>query len=241
MKNSLKAKIREKKDTRALFSKMIPAVLYGPEIKNQVIWIDKQEFKKILKEIGESTLIDLKLEKGKDHPVLIQDIQYNALNNDYQHIDFFKVNMKEEIETDVELEFVGESEAVKNEGGILVKNINAIRIRCLPNNLLSEIEVDLSILKKIDDKIYVKNLSISDKVKVDLEPETVVAVVTPPRSTEELEALEEKDETDIDQVEGIKEEEEGETSEKPEGEEGEEKSEEKPDETPEKKEEETKK
>lgn len=203
MKNNLKAKNREKKDTRAEFSKMIPAVLYGPEIKSKVIWVDKQDFRKVLKDAGESTLIDLQLDKD-DHQVLIQDIQYDALSNDYQHIDFFKVNMNEEIETDVELDFVGESPAVKEEGGILVKNINAIKIRCLPNDLLSEIKVDLSILKKIDDKVYVKDLTISDKVKVDLEPDTVVAVVTPPRSAEELESLEEKDETDIDQVEGIK-------------------------------------
>ena len=238
MKNILKAEIRGKKDIRASFSKMIPAILYGPEIKNQIIWVDQQEFKKVLKEAGGSTLINLKVSDEKDYQVLIQDIQYDALSGGFQHIDFFKVNMNEEIETDVELEFTGEAAAVKEEGGILVKNINAIRIRCLPNDLLSEIKVDLSILKKIDDKIYVKDLLISDKVTVDLEPKTVIAVVTPPRSAEELESLGEKDETDIDQVEGIKVE--GEETEKSD-EAGNGKTEEKADDDSDKKEEETKK
>ena len=70
-------------------------------------------------------------------------------------------------------------------------------------DLPSEIEVDITSLKTFEDHICIKDLKISPKVKIELEPETVVALVSPPRSEEELTGLSEKVEADVTKVEGV--------------------------------------
>src|SRR3989339_1265218 len=183
---------------------MIPGVVYGKEIKPESIWVNNFDFSKLVKKSGESTVIELEVEGSKEkHNVLIYDIQNDPVSGNCLHVDFFRIRMDEEIETEVELVYVGESPAVKESGGILVKNIDKIEVKCLPADLPSEIKVDISVLKTFDDHICVKDLDISDKVKIDLEPETVVALVTPPRSEAELDKLEEKVEADVTKVEGV--------------------------------------
>lgn len=204
-KITIKAKPRKKGVDSKEQKKQIPAILYGKGVKNQMVWVDYLDFSRTYEEVGESTVVDLAIENnGKDHKVLIYDIQYNPLTDQYSHVDFYQVRMDEEIETEVELEFVGESPAVKEAGGVLVKNIDSIEVKCLPGDLPSKIKVDIGDIKTFDDYIYVKDLPISDKVKIDVDPETVIALVAPPRSEEELSELDQKVEVDIDQVEGIK-------------------------------------
>ena len=111
--------------------------------------------------------------------------------------------MDEEIEAKVELEFVGESPAVKELGGILIKNMDEIEVKCLPGDLPPKIEVDISRIKNFEDYIYVKDLPVSDKVELLADSENVVAMVTEPRSEEELAELETEVKEDVTKVEGV--------------------------------------
>lgn len=135
--------------------------------------------------------------------MIIYETQKDPVSGRYIHADFFQVRMDEEIETEVELVYVGEPLAVKELGGVLVKNMDEITVRCLPADLPSEIKVDVSGLKTFEDYVYARDLKISPKVKIDLDPGTVIALVSPPRSEEELESLSEKVEEDVSKVEGV--------------------------------------
>ena len=204
---TLKATLREMGKKPENISDLIPAVLYGGKKENKTLWVNQKEFQKLYEEAGESTIIDLVIEEDrKGENVLIYDVQYHPLKGTCRHIDFYRVDMKKEIETNVELVFEGEASAVKELGGVLVKNIDEIEIRCLPKDLPGEIKVDLSQLKTFDDLIAIKDLNLPAGVKATLDPETVVALVTPPRTDAELEQLDETVEADVSQVEGIKEE-----------------------------------
>ncbi len=165
---------------------LIPAVLYGHKIKNQNLFVKLKDFEKIFRQAGESTIIELETQDGKTHPVLIQDVQINYLSSKPDHIDFYEVNMTEKVRATVNLEFVGESPAVKNLGGVLVRVINDLEVECLPIDLPHAIEVDISKLQTFEDNLHLKDLQISDKVKVLASPEDTVAKVQPPRTEEEI-------------------------------------------------------
>ncbi len=182
---------------------LIPGVVYGRGVESLNLWVNALDFRKLLKKSGESTIIDLEIEGKNGRNVIIQDIQRDPVSYKIIHLDFFQVRMDEEIETEVELVFIGESPAVKELGGILVKNIDKLAIKCLPADLPSCIDVDVSVLKTFEDHITVGNLKTGKGVEIELEPETVVALVTPPRTEEELKGLEEKVEEDISKVEGM--------------------------------------
>jgi large subunit ribosomal protein L25 len=205
-KINLKSKIRDvvgRKVKKFREEGLIPAVMYGHKIKPQNLWVNYLDFKKVFQKAGESTVIELDLENDKKCNVLIHEIQSDPLTQKFSHIDFFQIRMDEEIETEIPVEFIGESAAIKELGGMLVKNIDAIPVKCFPADLPSKFEVDISKIKTFDDHIQIKDLEISDKVKLMIEPETVIALVEAPRSEEELASLEEKVIEDVSQVEGV--------------------------------------
>jgi len=192
-----------RKTNRGRKAGQIPAVVYGKGIETQPLWVDSLEFRRLIKKSGESVVIDLNIDGKDNRNVIIHEIQKDPLKNNIRHLDFYQVNMKEKIETEVELIFIGESEAVKSLGGVLVKNISHIGVKCLPADLPSHIDVDISKITNFDDHIAIKDIKIPSGIEIEIEPETVVALVTPPRTEEELSSLEEKVEADVTKVEGV--------------------------------------
>lgn len=200
----LKAKIREKKaEKKDVPAGVIPGILYGRRIENLMLWFNRREFNSIYKETGESTVFKVLPENDKGRNVIIKEVQRDILNGKPVHVDFYQVRMDEEIEATIPLEFVGESAAVKESGGVLVKNMDEVQVKCLPGDLPKSFKIDISRIKNFDDYIFVKDLSVSDKVELLVDAETVVAMVSPPRTEEELAELEGEVKEDVTQVEGV--------------------------------------
>ena len=201
----LKAKMREitgKKVEQLRKEDIVPAVMYGNKIASQNILVNYLDFQRVYEKAGESALIELETE-GKKVNALVHDIQLDPLSGKFTHVDFFQVNMKEEVETEIPLEFIGESPAVKEFGGVLIKSLDEITVKCLPADLPEKYEVDISKLATFDDVIAVKDLKVSEKVEILIDGETIIASVQEPRTQEELESLETKVEEDVSKVEGV--------------------------------------
>jgi large subunit ribosomal protein L25 len=183
----LLAKIRESegKKTKDLREKgIIPAILYGPKLENLLLEVDLKEFEKVYQGAGESSLIELEVDKKK-FMVLIHAVEMEAISQKPIHIDFYQPNLDEEIVSTVPLVFEGEAPAVKNLGGTLLKNIYEVDVRALPQNLPHEIKVDISRLETFEDYVLIKDLPLSDKVKVLKDPEETVVFVSEPEKVEE--------------------------------------------------------
>ncbi len=181
-----------KKQTKNLRREgIIPAVVYGRGEKPANIEIDRKIFNRIYGEAGTSALIDLKVGDKPAFKVLAHDTQLHPVTGVMAHVDFYKVKMDEEIKTEIPLEFFGESEAVKNMDGSLVTNRDNIEVECLPADLVSEIKVDISVLKTFEDTITVADLKVPQGIKILTEPEEMIVSVEEPRSEEELAELEE--------------------------------------------------
>ncbi len=180
----------------------IPAVMYGNKIAAQNLWINDLDFARAYNKAGESALVELEVGKEK-HSVLIHELQHDHRSGKVSHVDFFQVNMKEEVETEIPLEFIGESEAVKAHGGVLIKNMDSISVKCLPANLPEKFVIDLSKLVTFEDHITVADLKTSDLVEILLEAETVIALVAAPRTEAEMDGLNNKVEEDVTKVAGV--------------------------------------
>jgi len=157
---------------------LIPAVLYGHGLKNQNLAVKKNDFLKVYEKSGESSLIDLQVNDAKPVKILIHDIQRDPKSNEIIHIDFYQIREDEKITTHVKLEFAGEAPAVKELGGVLVKNYDELEIECLPKDLISSIYVDLTSLKTFSDAIHVKDLLVPASIKIFASPDEVIALVT---------------------------------------------------------------
>lgn len=181
----------------------IPAVLYGHDVAPVSLAVAQRDFSRVFRQAGESTLLDLRVEDMQPVKVLIHDMQHHPLSGTPLHIDFYQVRMDEKITADIPFRFIGESPAVKELGGVLVKNADHLKISCLPGDLVSELIVDISTLKTFDDAVRIQEVRIPAGLDVLEKGDAVIATVIPPRSEEELKALEEKPEEDIEAVEKV--------------------------------------
>lgn len=205
-KAKLASKIREifgRKTNKERKNGMIPAVVYGKGIKSESLWVKAQDLKKLINKFGENPIVELEVEGGEKKNAIIHEIQRDPVNENILHVDFYKVRMDEKLEAEVELNFIGEAPAIKELGGTLVKNLSVVEVSCLPADLPTGIDVDLSSLKTFEDSIRVKDLQIPENVEVKNDPEVSVALIEEPRSEEEMKALDEEVKEDVSQVEGV--------------------------------------
>ncbi len=163
---------------------LIPGNLYGHNVSNVHVGINQIEFEKVLRKAGESTIIELQLPDGASRNVMIKDVEKHYLTSRPIHVDFYEVSMTEKLTATVQLEFFGESHAIKAMGGTLVKALSEVEVECLPGDLPHQIDVDISVLNNFDDQITVADLKVSDKVEIKAEPDEMVAKVQEPRDME---------------------------------------------------------
>jgi len=180
---------------------MVPGIVYGHGVKNRNVVIGERELEKIYDKAGESSLIDLSIDEAKPVKVMIKVIQREPVYDKPIHVDFREVRMDEKITAEIDLVFVGETPAVKELGGTLVKNFDYLEVECLPTALVPEIEVSLDKLKTFDDVIRVKDLNIPEGMRVLQDENRSIAVVTPPLTEEEIAELEKAPEGDVEDVE----------------------------------------
>lgn len=198
----IKAEVRKilgRKNNRLRRAGIIPAVLYGHGKAAVNLSVNGRDFLNIFKKAGEASLVELVL-NGQKTNVLIRDLARDPLSGEIIHIDFFAVRMDEKIKAKVSLIFVGESPAIKNDGGVLVRALQEVEIEALPKDLLKEIAVDISFLQTFEDKILVKDIIVGGSVKILADAEAVVVLVAPPRSDEEMAGLEGKTEIAPEEV-----------------------------------------
>lgn len=163
---------------------LLPGVVYGPKQEPMPVALVKKDFDKVFKDAGESTIIEL-AGLGAPVSVLVKDVDFAATKGGIQHVDFYAVNMKEKITTMVPLELVGEAPAVKA-GGIVNHVLHEIEVTCMPGDLPSHIDVDISGLANIHDMIHVSDLKLAKGIEVETGAEETVVIIGEPAEEEEI-------------------------------------------------------
>lgn len=188
----------------------LPGIVYGQGIQGPIpVFAAKEEFKKVFKQAHGTDLIDLAFEDDKK-TVLIKDIKTDPVSDEPIHIDFFAPQLDKPIEAKVPLVFTGESPAVKSLGGILVKVMHGISVKGLPKEIPHQIEVDLSFLKNLEDRVTVNDIKFPSGVEPLVKKEEVIILATLPKKEEEVVPEAASSLEDIEVVKKGKKEEEGE-------------------------------
>lgn len=193
MELSIQAKARSafgRQNKKLRESGSLPAVLYGRGKETEALEVRYKDFEKVYRQAGENTLVDLVIDDNTSKKVLIHDVARHFMKNEYIHVDFYEVDLTRKIHAKIPLHFVGTAPAIKELGGILVKNLNEIEVEALPANLPSFIEVDISSLKTFQDSLRISDLKLSADVKILGHAEEVMVSAKAPRTEEELAELE---------------------------------------------------
>lgn len=183
---------------------ILPAVLYGNNFEARNIQVPLKDFQKVYTEAGESTLVYLKL-GDESYPAIIHDVAVDPVRDSFLHVDFYKVRLDEKIHAKIPVELTGESPAIKDFGGILIKNINEIEVEGFPQDLPHDFTLDISVLKNIKDQLTIADLKVPAGIELKAKPEEIIVLIQEPISEEQLKAeLETAPAGGVEDVEVIK-------------------------------------
>jgi large subunit ribosomal protein L25 len=155
----------------------IPAVLYGAGQDSLPVAVDPRQVTRILNsETGHNTIFDLTLDGSKTKAMIV-DWQYEPIKGKLLHIDVKRIAMDKKLAVMVPIELIGEPAGVKTQGGILEQMLREVEIECLPGDIPSHIDVDVSelVFGKV---LRVADLPHSDKFKFLTDENQPVAHVT---------------------------------------------------------------
>ncbi len=180
------------KAKKLLASGLIPIEFYGKGTENMSLQVDYQAFRKLFRFAGTNTIISLNIDGGKSKvDTIVHDVNYHPITDKIIHVDFVKVKMDEFVYTKIPIVLTGVAPAVKELGGTLMHNLDELEVKCLPGDLIHNIEVSIEPIVDFNSFIRVKDLSVPDTLEVLGDPEEVVVTAVPPRVEEEPEVVEE--------------------------------------------------
>jgi len=154
----------------------IPAVLYGRGMSPVSVTVDRRDLRLALSgPAGSNTVLDLQVD-GTSYPAVIKEMQRHPIRRTVNHIDFFQVNMNEEITVSVSIRLEGEAKAVQAEGGLVDPAVDSVDVLTTPNNMPNEFVIDISDLKP-GDVIRLADLPLPAGVTATGDPEMPIVTV----------------------------------------------------------------
>ena len=155
----------------------VPAVVYGAGKDSLAVSLDPRQVTRILhSKTGHNTIFDLALD-GESTKAMIVDWQYEPIKGSLLHIDLKRIAMDKKLTVEVPIVLKGEAAGVKQQGGILEQLLREVEIECLPADIPSVIEADISelVFGKV---LRVSDLPQNDKIKYLTDENQPVAHVT---------------------------------------------------------------
>lgn len=155
---------------------LIPATIYGKNIKSASVMVSHRDFDKVYKETGETGLIELTTDTDT-RPVLVHNVQVDPVAGNILHIEFHQVDLKEKVTTMVPVKLMGESPAVMQKLGVLLKVLDEIEAEALPMDLPEYISIDISGLREVNAEIKVSDITTPKGVSIQTDPSLTVAKI----------------------------------------------------------------
>ncbi len=156
-----------------------PIHLFGHGIRSQALQCSTGELEKALSQAGYTGLISLKLDHEKRaRTVVIREFHRDWRKGQLLHVDFYQVKMGEKIKLEVPVVTVGEAPALKSKENVLDHEFDSLTIECLPGQIPSSIEVDVSEMAEPGHAVRIKDLTLGEGVTVLNDPELVVVKIS---------------------------------------------------------------
>lgn len=165
----------------------IPANVYGHKGTESIsLTVDAKTVERLLKKASvNNTIVDLNVTdipwRGK---TLLREVQTHPAKGFIYHVSFFAVSAQESVDVEVPLHFVGDPVGVKQEGGMLDPVLTQMQVRCAPDSIPDQIEINVSNLH-VGESIQVHDIVLPQGVAALIDPgQTVVTLLSPQRQAD---------------------------------------------------------
>jgi large subunit ribosomal protein L25 len=160
---------------------LVPGVYYDGKGGNIPVQVSRVPLEKVFARAKTNMVFDLEItdsESGEKKPVLVKDVLYHPLKSRIDHIDFYGVDLAQELKIQVPVEVVGKPKGLID-GGVLNVFRDTIEVSCLPTAIPETITIDVSDLG-INQNINVKDVVMPEGVKAVYDENYAVVGVSAP-------------------------------------------------------------
>ena len=172
----------------------VPGVYYSHDSKESIpFYIEKSELVKAQR--AESQIFDITV-GGKKRNVLFKSVQYHPVTDQILHVDLYGIKMDQVVSVSVLINLMGTAKGV-TEGGIVVQALNELEVECLPMDIPTSIDVDISQLD-IGDSMKVEDIVLDEKITAKSNAEQIIVSITQAMKEEELIPQADEDEELLD-------------------------------------------
>ena len=165
-----------------------PVHVFGQGIESMALQCDTVTLRHTIAKTGKTGLINLKIgNETSPRTVVVREVQTEASTGEILHVDFAQIEMAEELTVDIPVVLIGESPALKSKENTLARELNTLTVKCLPANIPSAIEINITSLTEPDQAIRVNDIDLGEDVTLLNDPELVVVRISsrPAEVTEE--------------------------------------------------------
>ena len=160
----------------------IPGVYYSHDSKESIaFYIEKSELIKAQR--ADTQIFDITV-GGKKRNVLFKSVQYHPVTDQILHVDLYGIKMDQVVSVSVLINLTGTAKGV-TEGGIVVQALNELEIECLPMDIPTSIDLDISELD-IGDSLKVEDIVLDNKITAKSNSEQIIVSITQAMKEEEL-------------------------------------------------------
>jgi large subunit ribosomal protein L25 len=125
---------------------MVPGVVYGAKEPSIAVELDPKQITRILhSDTGHNTIFDLEIGSSRAKAMIV-DWQYEPIKGKLMHIDLKRIAMDKAIRVSVPILLEGIPVGVKMQGGILDQVLREVEIECLPGDIPSHIDLNVTSL-----------------------------------------------------------------------------------------------
>jgi len=161
----------------------LPAIIYGHKKTPVAISVDEDE---MLLQLRHGThVLNIDVEGAKPETCLVKDLQFGYLGDNVIHVDFARVDLEEEVNVHVHLDFLGEPHAAARGGAILNYDLTGLDVVCRVNEIPEDIKVDMTLMGE-GVMLTVGDIELPTGIRTNLPPETPVAHVSFAKREEEV-------------------------------------------------------
>jgi len=165
-----------------------PVHVFGHGIESMSLQCDTVNLRHVLAEAGQTRLINLKVDAGRrPRTVVVRVVQSEPRTGELLHVDFYQVQMAEQVKVEVPVVLIGEAPALKLKENMLVQELNNLTVECLPAAIPDSVDLDLTSLTENEQAIRVKDIELGEGVTVLNDPEVVLVKI----GTRRVEKIEE--------------------------------------------------
>lgn len=161
---------------------LVPATVYGKKQEAQSLQVVERNFERVIQAAGFSQLVQIDVEGGSTHNVLIRSVQRHPVTHSFLHVDFYAVDLTEKQQVQVQVHSTGKPLALA-QGLIVLQSLDHVTVEALPGNIPTHVDVDITNLS-LENPITVANLPVIDGVEYVNDAEDAVFTMVATRAAE---------------------------------------------------------